>query len=75
MKSLKIFGFIAIVCILCSCEKAFMDAKPKTDAQSIHEAKSFKMRNNNFIDKIQARNEEGAISLGMTTTFLVLFFH
>ena len=35
MKSLKIFGFIAIVCILSSCEKALMDAKPKTDALSI----------------------------------------
>ena len=35
MKSLKIFGFIAIVCILSSCEKVLMDAKPETDALSI----------------------------------------
>ncbi len=35
MKSLKIFGFIAIVCILSSCEKIFLEPKPKTDALSV----------------------------------------
>lgn len=35
MNSLKIFGFIAIACILSSCEKVLMNTKPETDALSI----------------------------------------